>query len=137
MKIRSVETFVLDLPTLRPLQTSFAKLESLETVIVRLLSEDGVSGLGEACTIGPATWGSESAESIRVAIERYQTYDRIWPKPLLDESPHGFGGFGRTAVSNQHAFDGATSVADSDQWSHSLFNESKQLMRWILVGVAE
>ena len=70
MKIRSVETYVLDLPTLRPLRTSVATLESLETVIVRLQGEDGVCGLGEACTIGPATWGSESAESIRVAVER-------------------------------------------------------------------
>lgn len=70
MKIESIESLILDVPTVRPAKMAFATVEALEITIVRVRSTDGVVGIGEAATIAPAAWSPESAESVKLLVDR-------------------------------------------------------------------
>ncbi|WP_313809643.1 muconate/chloromuconate family cycloisomerase [Sphingobium sp.] len=69
--IESVETFILDVPTIRPHILSVATMQSQAMVIVRLTCSDGITGLGEGTTIGGLSYGAESPESIKLTIDTY------------------------------------------------------------------
>ena len=69
--IESVETLILDVPTIRPHVLSVATMQSQSMVIVRLRCSDGIEGLGEGSTIGGLSYGAESPEGIKLAIDRY------------------------------------------------------------------
>ncbi|MCP1246638.1 muconate/chloromuconate family cycloisomerase [Acetobacter cerevisiae] len=73
MKINfhSSETVLLDLPTIRPHVLSMATMYQQSIVLFRLRGNDGVEGIGEGTTIGGMSYGPESPESIRLAIETY------------------------------------------------------------------
>ena len=71
IKIREVETFLLDLPTIRPHVLSMATMSRQTVVIVRVLSTDDVEGIGEGTTIGGLSYGDESPEGIKLAIDTY------------------------------------------------------------------
>lgn len=70
-RIRSIETRIVDLP-LRRLQ-QFARfgthLQSI--VLVEILTEDGVTGIGEAVTPCGPWWSGDSVEAIKATIDRY------------------------------------------------------------------
>jgi muconate cycloisomerase len=74
--IASVDVLLLDLPTIRPHQLSVATMRRQKLVLVRIRAEDGVTGWGEATTIGGLAYGEESPDSICVNIETYM-------RPLL------------------------------------------------------
>ncbi|WP_024903303.1 muconate/chloromuconate family cycloisomerase [Robbsia andropogonis] len=69
--IDSVETLLLDVPTIRPHRLSVAVMRGQTLVIVRIRLSDGTIGLGEATTIGGLSYGEESPESIKVNIDTY------------------------------------------------------------------
>jgi muconate cycloisomerase len=69
--VEAVETFILDVPTIRPHVLSVATMQSQSMVIVRLLCSDGVEGIGEGTTIGGLSYGAESPESIKLTIDQY------------------------------------------------------------------
>jgi muconate cycloisomerase len=69
--IESVETLIVDVPTIRPHRLSVATMRSQALVIVRVLLSDGTIGLGEGTTIGGLSYGEESPESIKVNIDTY------------------------------------------------------------------
>ncbi len=69
--IERVETIVLDVPTIRPHVLSVATMQSQTVVLVRLRCADGVEGIGEGTTIGGLTYGGESPEGIKLAIDAY------------------------------------------------------------------
>ncbi len=71
--IERVETIVLDVPTIRPHVLSVATMQSQTVVLVRLRCADGVEGVGEGTTIGGLTYGGESPEGIKLAIDAYFT----------------------------------------------------------------
>jgi muconate cycloisomerase len=71
MKIVSIETLLLDLPILRPHHLSFGTKLATNPVIVRLRTEGGIEGLGEAVASAGPAWNEESAETIKVVIDRY------------------------------------------------------------------
>ncbi|MDX1656964.1 MAG: muconate cycloisomerase, partial [Candidatus Competibacteraceae bacterium] len=79
-QITSVDTILIDLPTIRPHKLSMATMARQTMVIVRMGFSDGIEGLGEATTIGGLSYGSESPEGIKLAIDRYIT-------PLLIGQP--------------------------------------------------
>jgi muconate cycloisomerase len=66
-----VETFIVDVPTIRPHVLAMATMHSQAMVIVRLTDVDGIEGLGEGTTIGGLSYGEESPESIKSAIDNY------------------------------------------------------------------
>ncbi|WP_137171816.1 muconate/chloromuconate family cycloisomerase [Massilia sp. HP4] len=69
--IESVDVLLLDLPTIRPHQLSVATMRRQKLVLVKVRASDGVTGWGEATTIGGLAYGEESPESIRTNITTY------------------------------------------------------------------
>ncbi|EPP5101084.1 muconate/chloromuconate family cycloisomerase [Enterobacter hormaechei] len=69
--IERVETFLLDLPTIRPHQLSMATMNGQTLMIVRLYCSDGTVGVGEGTTIGGLAYGAESPEGMQLAIDTY------------------------------------------------------------------
>ncbi|WP_116141118.1 muconate/chloromuconate family cycloisomerase [Trinickia diaoshuihuensis] len=70
-RITSVETILVDLPTIRAHQLSMATMQRQTMVIIRLRSSDGIEGIGEATTIGGLSYGEESPEGIKLTIDTY------------------------------------------------------------------
>ncbi|WP_275286714.1 muconate/chloromuconate family cycloisomerase [Halomonas elongata] len=69
--IESIETLLVDLPTIRPHKLSMATMACQTLVIVRMRHSDGIEGLGEGTTIGGLSYGPESPESIKLNIDTY------------------------------------------------------------------
>lgn len=74
--VERVETFLLDLPTIRPHQLSVATMVGQTLMVVRLYCSDGTVGIGEGTTIGGLAYGAESPEGMKLAVDTYF-------KPLL------------------------------------------------------
>lgn len=70
-KLKNIETILLDLPTIRPHVLAMATMHMQTIVLLRLKGDDGVEGVGEGTTIGGASYGVESPESIKLVIDRY------------------------------------------------------------------
>lgn len=70
-RIGDLRVMVADIPVRRPHKMSFTTLEAVNFVFVRLETEEGVVGWGEAACLGGPTWSEESAESVAATIERY------------------------------------------------------------------
>ena len=70
-KIEQIETFLVDLPTIRPHQLAMTTLSSQTLMIVRIHCSDGIVGIGEGTTIGGLAYGAESPEGMKLAIDTY------------------------------------------------------------------
>lgn len=71
--IERIETFLVDLPTIRPHQLSMATMNGQTLMLVRLYCSDGTVGIGEGTTIGGLAYGAESPEGMKLAIDTYFT----------------------------------------------------------------
>jgi muconate cycloisomerase len=71
LKVNRIETFLVDLPTIRPHVLSMATMHRQTIVIVQVQCSDGIVGIGEGTTIGGLSYGDESPESIKLAIDTY------------------------------------------------------------------
>jgi muconate/chloromuconate cycloisomerase len=71
LRIHSIETVLVDIPTTRVHRLSFGAITVQNYVIVRVRSDDGLEGLGEASTIGGPAWAEESTETIKTIIDTY------------------------------------------------------------------
>lgn len=71
VSLRSSDTFIIDIPTIRPHVLAMATMHHQSMVIVKLTDSDGVEGVGEGTTIGGLSYGPESPESIKNAIDTY------------------------------------------------------------------
>jgi len=79
-KVKQIETVIVDLPTIRPHKLSMTTMAKQTMVIVTIRDDDGVTGIGEATTIGGLSYGVESPESIKLTIDQYI-------RPLLLDQP--------------------------------------------------
>lgn len=70
-KIDSIETRILDLPTIRGHVMSMMTMVLQSVVLVQVRFSDGSIGYGEGASIGGLSYGSESPESIKAAIDSY------------------------------------------------------------------
>ncbi|MCI4662480.1 MAG: muconate/chloromuconate family cycloisomerase [Neomegalonema sp.] len=70
-KIDQIETWILDIPTIRGHVLSMTTMREQSVVLVRVRFSDGSIGLGEGTSIGGMSYGAESAESIKSAIDCY------------------------------------------------------------------
>jgi len=84
-KIEQVETFLVDLPTIRPHQLAMATMSSQTLMIVRIRCSDGIVGIGEGTTIGGLAYGAESPEGMKLAIDTY------FAPHLLKSNPNQVG----------------------------------------------
>ena len=73
---KTVETILVDIPTIRPHKLSVTTMQTQTLVLVKVTTQDGIVGWGEATTIGGLNYGEESPESVKANIETYF-------KPLL------------------------------------------------------
>ena len=69
--ITSIETILVDIPTIRPHKMSVATMHAQTMVLVHVACDDGIEGWGEATTIGGLNYGDESPESIKVNIDTH------------------------------------------------------------------
>jgi muconate cycloisomerase len=69
--IQKIDTFLVDVPTIRPHKLSVATMNTQTLVLVRLTCLDGIEGWGEATTIGGLNYGEESPESIKANIDTH------------------------------------------------------------------
>lgn len=69
--IQYIETFLVDVPTIRPHKLSVATMHTQTLVLVRVRCADGIEGWGEATTIGGLAYGEESPESIKTNLDTY------------------------------------------------------------------
>lgn len=70
-RIASLEAIIVDLPTIREHRLAMTTMSRQTLVIVRLRCDDGIEGIGEATTIGGLSYGEQSPESIKLALDRY------------------------------------------------------------------
>ena len=69
--IESIDAVLVDLPTIRAHKLAMTTMSRQTLVIVRLMSSDGLTGLGEATTIGGLAYGEQSPEGIKLTIDTY------------------------------------------------------------------
>jgi muconate cycloisomerase len=69
--IDRVDTFIVDLPTIRPHVLAMSTMHRQTLALVRIHCSDGYVGIGEGTTIGGLSYGEESPESIKLAIDLY------------------------------------------------------------------
>jgi muconate cycloisomerase len=101
MKIASVEAILVDLPTIRPHRLARQVLHQQTLVVVRVKTDDGHEGLGEATTIGGLSYAEESPESIKSAIDRYIAPLVVGLNPLASNA--AMGEIERHVVGNRFA----------------------------------
>ncbi len=94
LRVDRVETFLVDLPTIRPHVLSMATMYRQTHVMVRVHCSDGTSGIGEASTIGGLSYSDESPEGMELAIRTYMT-------PLLLRADPSSVARTMTAISQQ------------------------------------
>ncbi len=68
--IQSLESIIVDLPTIRPHKLAMHTMNRQTLVILRLRCSDGIEGLGEATTIGGLAYGSEARRASRAISTR-------------------------------------------------------------------
>ena len=71
MQIGDVRAIQADIPVRLPPKMSFTTIEAVNFVFVRIETDDGLVGWGEAACLGGPTWSEESAESVAATIERH------------------------------------------------------------------
>src|SRR6516165_12399334 len=71
LRVEAVQTFVVDLPIIRPHLLSVATMQAQTLMIVKIVCSDGITGLGEGTTIGGLSYGAESPEGMKLAIDQY------------------------------------------------------------------
>jgi muconate cycloisomerase len=100
-KIVDVETFLLDLPTIRPHQLAMTTMQGQTLMIVRIRTSEGITGIGEGTTIGGLAYGPESPEGMKLAIDTY------FKPVLLEADPTRIGAtmaaIGKAAQGNHFA----------------------------------
>ncbi|MGD9712581.1 MAG: muconate/chloromuconate family cycloisomerase [Thermomicrobiales bacterium] len=69
--IDKIDTFIVDIPTIRPHVLSMTSISRQVMMLLRIHSSDGVIGVGEGTTIGGLAYGNESPEGMKLAIDRY------------------------------------------------------------------
>ncbi len=71
MKITNIAVQLIDIPFHAPHKVSFGQIMVQNFAIVQIQTDQGIEGLGEAPSIGGPTWNEESAETVKLVIDRY------------------------------------------------------------------
>ena len=69
MKITKVIATIVNIPRRRALKTVYGVSPTTNTVVVQVLTNEGITGIGQ--TVAPAPWGGDTAEAIKITIEAY------------------------------------------------------------------
>lgn len=103
--IDAFETCLVDLPTIRPHVLSMTTMHHQTMVLLTLRCSDGTVGVGEATTIGGLSYGEESPEGMKLALDTYFAplvlgADPTRPAQLMDRLSRAIAGnrFAKCAV---------------------------------------
>ena len=72
-RIETVSTTLVDLPLHRPHQFRDSTMDVQAVLLVRVITGEGVVGVGEGVVPGGPWWGGESVETMQVVVDRYLT----------------------------------------------------------------
>jgi muconate cycloisomerase len=72
-RVEAVQTTLVDLPLRRPHQFRDTTTDVQGVLLVRVITGDGVVGVGEGVVPGGPWWGGESVETMKVVVDRYLT----------------------------------------------------------------
>ena len=100
-KINRINALIVDVPTIRPHVLAMATMRRQSVVLVRIMGDDGIEGIGEGTTIGGLSYGDESPEGIKLVIDTYiapilKTFD-------IARVAEAMGAVGRLVVGNHIA----------------------------------
>ena len=71
IRVETVETILIDVPTIRPHRPPMHTMSSQTLVIMMIRCSDGIVGIGEGTTIGGLSYGEESPEGIKLTVDIY------------------------------------------------------------------
>jgi len=71
LAIVSIESTIVDVPTVRRHKLSQTSVTAQSYVIVQIRLANGAEGIGEAATLGGPRWSEESVEAIKANIDAY------------------------------------------------------------------
>jgi len=71
LTIEKIDSMLLDIPTIRPHKLSMTTMGCQTLLLVKMSCSQGVIGWGEATTIGGLSYGPESPEGIKSAVDTY------------------------------------------------------------------
>ena len=69
MKITDITSTIVRISRSRDLATAYGVSTDTNTVVVQVHTDEGITGIGQ--TVGPAPWGGDPVEVIKLQIERY------------------------------------------------------------------
>src|SRR4051812_42218601 len=69
--VSSVQSTIVDVPTVRRHKLSQTSVTAQNYVIIRVRLANGVEGIGEAATLGGPRWSEESVEAMKANIDAY------------------------------------------------------------------
>ncbi|HLS16444.1 MAG TPA: muconate/chloromuconate family cycloisomerase [Paenalcaligenes sp.] len=69
--VERIETFLVDLPTIRPHQLAMTTMRGQTLMLVQIHCSDGTVGIGEGTTIGGLAYSEESPESMKLTVDTY------------------------------------------------------------------
>lgn len=83
--IQHAAVYLVDLPIVRPHQLSMHTITTQSVIFIKLTDEEGISGWGEAATIGGASYEEMTPEAIKINLEQY------FLPHLLQKDPSSYG----------------------------------------------
>jgi muconate cycloisomerase len=83
LKIAEIRTTIIKIPVLHPYVASFGVIDSAENVIVEIISDNGLVGVGECCPI--VGFSDEYSCSIKILIDNYLSPVLIGEDPVQIE----------------------------------------------------
>lgn len=86
MKIREIQTTIVPITRRRSLKTAYGEMPDTTTVVARIMTDEGITGIGQ--TVAPAPWYGETAEAIKMAIDRYLAPTLVDQDPFAIERMH-------------------------------------------------
>ena len=69
--VAEIRSTIVDVPTVRGHKLSQTSITAQSYVVVELMLANGVTGIGEAATLGGPRWSEESVEAIKANIDAY------------------------------------------------------------------
>ena len=86
MKITRINATIVNISRSRALKTAYGVSPTTNTVVVQVMTDEGITGIGQ--TVAPAPWGGDTVEAIKIHIERYLQPVLLGENPFNIERSH-------------------------------------------------
>ena len=86
MKITNINSTIVNIDRSRALETAYGVSSSTNTVVVKVSTDDGITGWGQ--TVAPAPWNGDAVEVVKHHIDRYLAPAALGQDPFNFERLH-------------------------------------------------